>query len=580
MENKAKDKLKIDISDFITKHQLPDSYQAHSEEWFFALAEQAALHQIGAFEPIVIGINGAQGSGKSTLADLLAFILNDHFDLHTVALSIDDFYYTRSERQHLADTVHPLLLTRGVPGTHDVDLALTTISNLQNNKLPVTLPRFNKAIDDRFANEALETVTTPVKVIILEGWCVGAVAQEADDLQIPINALEANEDASATWRTYVNHQLGEHYPALFDLVDIWAMLKAPSFDCVYQWRLEQEAKLKQKSGQQQHVMSDEQVGRFIQFFQRITQNNLLLMPEKMHFLYELDATRQITAMTNKPIVQSHTQTKDWLIFTDMDGTLLDHFTYQFDPAVPTLNALQAANIPVIPITSKTQAEVSQIRDDLNNQHPFIIENGAAIFIPVGYFTTQPEDTITQGNFWVKSFVAPREKWQSLIEKIRPKYADQFITFSDTGVQGIIEMTGLSLDSATKAAQRQYGEPMSWLGTPEQKTACINELNALGAHILEGGRFVHVSGKSDKGVALTWLSNLYQAHSSKQITSIALGDSHNDKAMLETADYAVLIRSPVHAPPQLNREKQLITTTKFGPEGWAEAVNEIIGTELK
>jgi D-glycerate 3-kinase len=578
MAHQSVDKLNIDISAFIAKHQLPASFQAHAERWFFALAEQITLHHIGAGKPIVVGINGAQGSGKSTLADLLAFLFNTHFELHAVSLSIDDFYYTRDERKHLAETIHPLLLTRGVPGTHDVELALQTINDLQNHHLPVTLPSFNKATDDRCTSESMQVISKPVDIIILEGWCMGASAQTQTALASKINRLELAEDLQGNWRAFVNAQLATRYPALFELVDIWTMLKAPSFDCVYQWRLEQEAKLKQKSGHAQHVMSEVQVARFIQFFQRITEHNLIALPAKMHFLYELDSTRQITKMTTKPIVQ--TNDKAWVIFTDMDGTLLDHFTYQFDDAIPTLNALHTANIPVIPITSKTYAEVSKIRDDLNNKHPFIIENGAAVFIPVGYFESQPEGTTTQGDFWVKAFVEPRAQWQALIEKIRPQYADQFITFSDAGVEGIMEMTGLSEVSASKAAQRQYGEPMSWLGTPEQKSLCINALNKMGAHILEGGRFVHVSGKSDKGVALTWLKNIYQLHSSKQVTSMALGDSHNDKAMLEIADYAVIIRSPVHAPPTINREKQLITTTKYGPAGWAEAVNEIIGAGIK
>jgi len=570
--------LNIDISSFIKQHQLPAEYQQLSQQWFFALAEKIAAHQDGARKPLVIGINGAQGSGKSTLAALLSYMLSAHFKLSTVTLSIDDFYYTREERLALAKNVHPLLLTRGVPGTHDVGLALATIQALLSQHFPVKLPRFDKAIDDRVAttNEA-DTVTQAVDIILFEGWCMGAAAQAETSLGEAVNQLEATEDRDQVWRHYVNQQLADVYPELFDLVDLWVMLKAPSFNCVYQWRLEQENKLRKKSAHQQHIMDEAAVARFIQFYQRVTEHTLKTLPEKVHYLYELDEHRQIIKMTAQP---PKVKEKAWLVYTDMDGSLLDHYTYAFDAAQPTLEKLKQQHIPVIPITSKTQAELEYLRVTLDNQHPFIIENGAAVFIPKAYFEQQPKGTSSQGDYWVKSFVKPREHWQSLIAIAANKYDGQFTTFAGAGIDGIMEMTGLDHDAASRAAQRQYGEPIAWTGDKASKQQFIATLKKLGANILEGGRFMHVSGKSDKGLALQWLTEVYQASSGdKRMHTIALGDSQNDKAMLEVADDAVIIRSPVHAPPALAREQQVFISTETGPAGWAEGVDYFIGDHL-
>jgi len=271
--------------------------------------------------------------------------------------------------------------------------------------------------------------------------------------------------------------------------------------------------------------------------------------------------------------------KQWLVFTDMDGSLLDHYTYQFDDAKHSLASLAGLDIPVIPITSKTQAELEQLREDLHNHHPFIIENGAAVFIPKGYFDEQPLDTTETPNYWIKSFVKPRATWQQLISKISARYENKFITFAEAGVDGIVDMTGLKRDQASKAAQRQYGEPLSWQGNCIEKRAFINDLEERGASILEGGRFLHVSGKCDKGIALNWLKNVYQNQASEHaITTLALGDSNNDIAMLETADYATLIRSPVHELPTLQKKEGLFVTTSTGPKGWSEGISHFILTD--
>jgi len=355
------------------------------------------MHQSSADKPLVIGINGAQGSGKSTLADLLRFILSVHFNLNAVSLSLDDFYYTRQERQTLAAEIRPLLMTRGEPGTHDVALAYTTITDLQSHQLPVSIPRFNKATDDRAPQSQTDKVTDPIDIILLEGWCLGAQPQDEKALLVPVNTLEKLEDPDMAWRYYVNKQLAQTYPKLFNLIDIWVMLKAPSFESVFNWRLQQESELRAKADDQQHVMNAKQLARFIQLYQRTTESTLNTLPNKINYLYELDNKREVTAVVEKTIPAFTKTKKKWLVFTDMDGSLLDHYTYQFDDANPTLEKLNDKNIPVIPITSKTQAELLYLRETVDNHHPFIIENGAAVYIPKGYFDQQPEDTVVHAS---------------------------------------------------------------------------------------------------------------------------------------------------------------------------------------
>lgn len=563
--------LDLDLSAFLTAHKLPDAYVSTARQWFNALAQSIADQQQKMQQPIVVGINGTQGSGKSTLADFLVYALQNAFGLSAVALSLDDFYLTKAERNQLAKDVHPLLATRGVPGTHETQLAIQSIQALKNKQLPVAVPRFNKAVDDRA--EQAEIIDQPLDVVIFEGWCVGAQAQSEESLTSPANALEAQEDATGTWREYVNAALAADYQTLFGMMDVMVMLKAPSFDCVYAWRLEQEDKLRAKTGGGKQVMSPEEVARFIQFYQRVTEHTLQTLPARADYVYTLDAQRQITDLSRKENTLSQ-QTTQWLIFTDMDGTLLDHHTYSFAPAEPMLNAMATNDIPVMPITSKTQAELETLRKALNNQHPFIIENGAAVFIPQGYFAKQPAETTAEGDYWVKSFVAPRAHWQSLINKVSGHYQGQFTTFAQAGIDGIIEMTGLDKQAATEASQRQYGEPIQWQGDDVAKQKMIAELTGLGANILEGGRFIHVSGKSDKGVALQWLREVFAAQMpAHTIKTLALGDSQNDVAMLEAADCAVIVKSPVKAPPQLNRAQNLLLTTQTGPAGWAEGVQK-------
>lgn len=283
----------IDLTEFLTKHRLPPSYARLVDQWFMPLATAIYTHQSQVNSPIVVGINGAQGSGKSTLTDLLVLLLDQQFNLNTIGLSIDDFYLTKQQRNELAPTIHPLMATRGVPGTHDVELAIEIIHKLIKGDVNVAIPRFNKAIDDRYPEDNWDQVTDKIDVVFLEGWCVGAQAQSNEQLRDPINALESEYDSTASWRQYVNQQLTDTYPALFETIDRWIMLKAPSFDCVYAWRLEQEHKLRDNLKDKSATMNDRQIAFFIQHYQRITEHILQTLPNKVDYLFELNEDRQI-----------------------------------------------------------------------------------------------------------------------------------------------------------------------------------------------------------------------------------------------------------------------------------------------
>jgi D-glycerate 3-kinase len=287
---------------FLKEQRLPLSFLKTVDEWYMPLAGRIAKHHEAAGRTLLIGMNGSQGSGKSTLAALLTQLLAKEFGLKAIDLSIDDFYLTRQSRVSLARQIHPLLETRGVPGTHDVSLMCETLQQLTRENSDVSIPRFDKACDDRYPARQWDKVSAPFDIVIVEGWCLGSPAQAEAALHKPVNDLEALEDPDGHWRRYVNQQISGHYQDIYQMMDLWIMLRAPSFACVYQWRLEQEEKLAAKllAGDQQNssrnrVMTATQISRFIQHYQRLTEHSLDQLPGRVHFLFSLDAGRQIVA---------------------------------------------------------------------------------------------------------------------------------------------------------------------------------------------------------------------------------------------------------------------------------------------
>ncbi|MFC4699293.1 HAD-IIB family hydrolase [Glaciecola siphonariae] len=273
-----------------------------------------------------------------------------------------------------------------------------------------------------------------------------------------------------------------------------------------------------------------------------------------------------------------------LIFSDLDGTLLDHHSYSYEAALSTLQTLAKMNVPVILNTSKTAAEVKVIHKELGLATPFIIENGAAIYMPKNAFAAKPKEAIWQDGYWVKTFASKRSHWLGIVAKLKERFAGQFEGFSNMSLERISEVTGLSNTDAAAAAKRLYGEPVLWTGTDANKTLFIEEARKLGAFPLVGGRFIHICGDSNKGKALTWLSKEYARQRvnkglTTKLSTIALGDGNNDIAMLEAATIAVRIKSPVNPPPPLTRQDGVYTSTQYGPSGWRESIENII-PELK
>ena len=218
----------------------------------------------------IIGLSGGQGAGKSTITKILKFILKLRYGLELCILSIDDFYKTKAERLKMSKKIHPLFLTRGVPGTHDTSLINKTFIKLKKKKFrTVFIPKFDKSIDDRVKKPKWMKVKKQPNIIIFEGWCIGARNQKNNFLKKPINVIESKYDPDLRWRKKVNNYLRTNYKKIFSKIDKFIYLKAPNFSYIFQWRLKQEQKLKLTS-KNKMTMSRSEVRKFIMFYERIT----------------------------------------------------------------------------------------------------------------------------------------------------------------------------------------------------------------------------------------------------------------------------------------------------------------------
>jgi D-glycerate 3-kinase len=254
----------------------------------------AAQHE----PPLVVGICGAQGSGKSTVAAALALALRAE-NIATAVFSLDDLYLTRAERRQLAETVHPLLATRGVPGTHDVALGLAVLNALQQGRA-AELPRFDKSTDDRAPSTQWDIAPAQTRVLLFEGWCVGARPEQEQALAAPANSLEATDDRRGIWRHYVNQALAGPYSALFGEIDFLILLAAPGFEVVRGWREQQEAELRERAGASATaVMSPQEVERFIQHYERLTRHILREMPARADMVVRLGPSREVEAIETR-----------------------------------------------------------------------------------------------------------------------------------------------------------------------------------------------------------------------------------------------------------------------------------------
>ncbi len=252
--------------------------------------------------PYFVGLAGGQGTGKTTISSLIRIILIKYFKLRVFRISIDDFYKTRKERINLSKKIHPMLLTRGVPGTHDVNMMLNFFKKTKRKKFKrFKLPTFNKAIDDRSKKKDWYDLKIKPDVIIFEGWCVGAKSEKPSSLKKTINSMEKLKDKKQIWRKYVNHQLKSKYKNLYSQLNCLIYLKAKNFTLLQKWRLKQERKLwlKNKRNSKLKIMSKDDVIDFMQTYQRITQNMFRYMPKYASIILNLNTNHQIQSVQYK-----------------------------------------------------------------------------------------------------------------------------------------------------------------------------------------------------------------------------------------------------------------------------------------
>jgi len=244
--------------------------------------------------PYVLGLSGLQGSGKSTLAQVMKAQAEAR-GWATEVLSLDDFYYARSEREVLAQQVHPLLRTRGVPGTHEIELLLSVLAALPqaSPRLPVTHPRFDKGRDTRVPPSRWPRITQPPKLVIVEGWALGIRPQLQAALATPVNALERTEDPDGSWRHWVNKQLRGYQP-LWRKFDALIVLQAPSWDIVRQWRGEQEQVLLARRAPL--AMDAVAMKRFLAHFERLSRHALATLPALADSCVEYDTARNVIGL--------------------------------------------------------------------------------------------------------------------------------------------------------------------------------------------------------------------------------------------------------------------------------------------
>ncbi len=262
---------------------------------------------------------------------------------------------------------------------------------------------------------------------------------------------------------------------------------------------------------------------------------------------------------------------NWLIFTDLDGTLLDHDDYRFSEAQPALEKIRRLRIPLIINSSKTYAEIDSIRKKLHSHDAFVVENGAAVFCPAGLFPgyEQPWNQVILG----KSL----NEILPLIRRLREQHGFVFSGFSDYSVEEVMRETGLAESQAAQAKQRLATEPLKWRDSEQKRELFARLLRQNGLQLIRGGRFWHVMGQNDKAHAMAWLLNKYQQLQSEKIRTIALGDSQNDRKMLEQADYAGVIRKADDGYLQLNKTSDRVIVSKHpAPLGWQEVMDQLFG----
>ncbi len=303
MQNEQANSLRVReiVKAFETANGLSESFVESFMRWYAGVVQHLATWARTCARPPILGISGCQGSGKSTLATLMTQTMCEVHGVAAVALSLDDFYLTKDERRQLGVDIHPLLTTRGVPGTHDIPLLLKTIEQLRAGGSGVSIPVFDKASDDRAATHNWRTHNEGADLIFLEGWCVGLSPQPASRLQSPVNRLEREQDTDLVWRRAINQQLSGSYATLFAELDALLFLQAPHFNAVLEWRWEQEQQLSARyqlahSVERDPTMSRHAIVHFISHYQRLTEHALATLPQQADYVWALAEDRSVTRL--------------------------------------------------------------------------------------------------------------------------------------------------------------------------------------------------------------------------------------------------------------------------------------------
>lgn len=555
----------IFLRKFIEQEHLPASY-AETVRRFYGPSAQRILALVRQSDHVpVIGINGAQGTGKSTVSACMAGLLEQQ-GLRVLVLSIDDLYLTRAARERLAAEVHPLFITRGVPGTHEMELGRRTIATARGTtgEPLAEVPRFDKATDDR-CPAGTPFPADGVDVVLFEGWCIGAQPQTADALSAPCNALEREHDADATWRTAVNLALAGSYAEVFDELDYLIMLKPPSFEVVYHWRGEQEAnlrrRLREKGIDVSAAMDETALAYFIAHYERLTRWMFEEMPQRADEVFLIGEDHEVYAQVqNRGTVRT-------LVSTDLDATLLDE-AYQWTPAMPALKRLAQAGACVVLNSSKTVREMLALAEKLRAEcglapAPLVAENGGVLAVPDGAAPT---------GYRIEHLGLDRDAILACAHRLRDEAGYDFVGFADMQPEDLMRHTGLSRAAAVMAMDREATEPILWNGSDDEWSAFKTALEQAGIFAVRGGRFIHLMGPSDKAdgqrAALTWCR---KQHPEALWRVVALGDSPNDQGMLDEADVAVVIDNPAHGLALQPAALYCVHPPYHGPAAWNAAI---------
>ena len=267
-----------------------------------------------------------------------------------------------------------------------------------------------------------------------------------------------------------------------------------------------------------------------------------------------------------------------VIFTDLDGTLLDYHTYSLAAALPALELIQAKNIPLIICSSKTRAEIERWKKRIDNPHPFVSENGGGIFIPHAYFPTDDLQSVwppieSVGGYAVFALGTSYAVLRETLEELR-RDGFEIRGFGDMDAVEVAQITELSLEDAELAKMREFDEPFVFSGEATRIESLVVAIAAKGLRCVAGGRLLHVTGDNDKGKAVEVITQLYRKKFGEIIT-VALGDSPNDFRMLAHADYPILVRNHQGEHDPRLTLPNLIKADGIGPEGWAQAVINFI-----